>query len=167
MKFNSGGKMPVKKFDSAEAAMMAISEIGQRSITVPLMNGKKDFNVTIRALGAQDETDSFVDCMNFWGQAFLCKHKVETLIRCITHVNDQPVDGLDLDQRRALIGQWRQSLVDKLYQDYAGLIGSVDEFFDKIKLTAQTNAVGFKEDSEKTEKEVTDSNEESKDESEK
>jgi hypothetical protein len=162
--------MPVKKYDSAEDAMKAISEMGQRSTTVSLTNENSDFKIAIKSLGAKDETDSFVDCMNFWGQAFLYKHKLETLARCITHVNDQTIDELDIDQRRFLIGQWQQSLVDKLYMEYARLLGSVDEFLDKIKLTAQTNVVGFRDAVERAEKEKTneeDSNEETKNESEK
>jgi hypothetical protein len=162
--------VPVKKYDSAESAMAAISEIGQRTTTVPLVDDSHEFKVTLRSLGAQDETDSFVDCMNFWGQAFLYKHKIETLVRCITHVNDQPIDSLSLDQRRKLIGQWGQSLVDKLFLEYAALIGAVDDFLEKVKLTAQTNVVGFRDAAEQAEKEkakLEDSNEEIKDESEK
>jgi hypothetical protein len=161
-------KMPIKKYDSAEAAMAAISEIGQRTTTVTLVDDSHEFKVTLRSLGAQDETDSFVDCMNFWGQAFLCKHKIETLVRCITHVNDQPIEDLEFEQRRQLIGKWGQALVDKLYIEYATLIGSVDDFLEKIKLTAKTNVVGFRDAAQsEEEKAKEDSNEENKDESEK
>jgi hypothetical protein len=156
--------MPVKKFNTAVEAMQAISEIGQRSKEIPL-DDKNEFKVNIRSLGAQDETDSFVECMNYWGQAFLYKHKIETLIRAITHVNELPIDDVSFSTKRVLIGSWSQTLVDELYMEYAKLIGSVDEFLDKIKLTAQTNVVGVRDSEKKqeTEKEL-DSNEEKKDE---
>jgi hypothetical protein len=144
--------MPVKKFNSAIEAMQAISSIGQRSKVITLND---QFKVTICSLGAQDETESFVDCMNFWGQAFLYKHKIETLSRCITKVNDQEITSdITLDMKREYIGKWSQSLVDNLYMDYAKLLGDVDEFLDKIKLTAQTNVVGVRDTEKKKEEQI-------------
>jgi hypothetical protein len=156
--------MPVKKFNTAVEAMMAISDIGRRSNEIHL-DEKNEFKVKIRSLGAQDETDSFVDCMNYWGQAFLYKHKIETLVRAITHVNELPIEDVSFSTKRTLIGSWSQVLVDQLYMEYAKLIGSVDDFLEKIKLTAQTNVVGVRDSEKKqeTEKE-SDSNEERKDE---
>ena len=151
--------MPIKKFDSAIQAMQAISEIGQQTINVPI---SEDFSITLSSLGAKDETDSFIDCMNYFGQAFLYKHKTETLVRSMISVNDLSLDEIELDVKRELIGRWSQSLVDKIYFEYAKLTGSVESFLEKIKLTAQTNIIGKREQDLKDEQE--DSNKEKKDE---
>lgn len=132
----------IKKFDDALLALTAVAELQQRSITVSLSD---EFNVTIRSLGAKDETDTFIECMNFWGQAFIYKHKTETMCRCITHINGLSVTDVDILARKTIIESWNQGLIDNIYFEYAKLIGSVDDFFEKIKLSAQTNVVASKE----------------------
>jgi len=154
--------MPIKKYDTATDAMKAIAVIDVRTLVITLND---DFKITIQSLGAKDETDTFVECMNYWGQAFLYRHKIETISRAIIKVNDQSVEDLALDTKKELIGRWSQTLVDRIYTEYAGLIGSVDAFIDKIKLTAQTNVVGVREAEKKEKEEKTDANEERKDES--
>ena len=150
--------MPVKKYNSAIEAMQAVSSIGQKTKVISIDNG---FTITICSLGAQLETDSFIECMNFWGQAFIYKHKLETLSRCIIAINDQNTSEILLDERKQIIGSWSQGLVDNLYKEYAKLLGSVDEYLEKIKLTAQTNVIGVR-DAEKVQQK--DLDEEKKDE---
>jgi len=133
----------LKKFDDPMAAMRAVSELQQRSKEVPIND---EFSVTVRTLGAKDETESFIDCMHLWGQAFLLKHKMETLCRAITYINETPIESVSLDDRRQIIGQWNQELIDQLYLEYAKMLGSIDDFMKKIELTAQTNVVGVREE---------------------
>jgi len=138
--------MAVKKFDDPITAMKAISELRRRTVDVPIEDG---FTVTLRTLGTKSETDTFVNCMSLWGQAFLYKHKIETLISAITHINGLPLDSVSDVDKRSIIESWSQDLVDDLYIAYAKLVGAVDEFFEKIKLTAETNVIGAKEVLEK------------------
>jgi len=130
-----------KKFEDPLLAMNAISEIRHRSKDVPVEN----FIVTIRTLGAKDETDTFIDCMNLWGQAFIYQHKLETLCRAITHVNKMSLDKMSVNEKRQIISSWHQELIDELYVEYARLLTSIDNFFKNIEMTAQTNVIGVKD----------------------
>jgi len=134
--------MSIKKFEDPLLVMNAIAELRHRSKDVIV---DANFSVTIRSLGAKDETDSFIACMNLWGQAFIYQHKLETLSRAITHVNKISLDKLSTDEKRNIISTWSQDLVDELYLEYAKLLGSLDEFFKNIELTAQTNVIGVKD----------------------
>lgn len=145
----------LKKFEDPMQAMQAVSELQQRSTDVEIND---EFSITVRTLGAKDETESFIDCMNLWGQAFLLKHKMETLCRAITHINNVSIETIELEDKREVIGSWSQELVDELYLEYAKMLGSVDAFLKKIELTAQTNVIGAKEEEMQL-----DSNQEEKD----
>jgi hypothetical protein len=140
----------VKKFDSALDALNAVAELERRNATI---NIGDDFEVVIKSLGAEDETATFVDCMNTWGQAFVYKHKIETLSRSITQINGMSTETIDLNAKKLAIGQWQQVLVDHVYREYATLVGDIDEYFEKIKLTAETNVVGYKQNQIKKEEE--------------
>lgn len=138
----------VKKFDNALTALSAISELRQRTVVKTI----DEYKFTIKSLGAKDETDTFIDCMQLWGQAFLYQHKIETLSRAITHVNDLPLESVSIDERRQIIGTWNQELVDELYLEYANLLGVLETFLDKIRLTSETNVIGSKKFTEEKEK---------------
>lgn len=138
----------IKKFDDPVTALNAISELRQRAITKTI----DDYKFTIKSLGAKDETDTFIDCMELWGQAFLYRHKIETLSRAITHINDVPLESVSIDDRRKIIGTWSQELVDELYLEYANLLGVLEAFLEKIRLTAETNVVGTKKYAEEQKK---------------
>lgn len=135
----------VKKFDDPLIAMNAVAELRHRSTDVEFDN----FKVTVRTLGTKKETDTFINCMNLWGQAFIYKHKIETLIKAITHVNELSVEDINEDDKRAIIEKWSQDIVDEIYLEYAKLIGSVDLYLQKIQLTAETNIIGAKDVQEK------------------
>lgn len=142
----------IKKFDDALTALNAISELRQRAIDKVI----DEYKFTIKSLGAKDETDTFISCMELWGQAFIYQHKIETLSRAITHVNDVSLESIGVDDRRQIIGTWNQELVDELYLEYANLLGILETFLDKIRLTSETNVVGakkYKEEKEKIENE--------------
>lgn len=144
----------VKKFDDPLMAMKAVADLRHRTKDVEF----DGFKVTIRTLGTKKETDTFINCMNLWGQAFIYKHKIETLIRSITHVNDLSVENVNEDDKRAIIEKWSQEIVDEIYLEYAKLIGSVDLYLQKIQLTAETNVIGAK-DAEEKQKLIKDSDE--------
>jgi len=135
----------VKKFDDPLMAMKAVAELRHRSKDVEF----DDFKVTIRTLGTKKETDTFINCMNLWGQAFIYKHKIETLIRAITHINGLTLESVKEEDKRSVIESWSQDIVDEIYLEYAKLIGSVDLYLQKIQLTAETNVVGAKDAEEK------------------
>jgi hypothetical protein len=130
-----------KKFEDPLLAMNAISEIRHRSKDVTIEN----FVVTVRTLGAKDETDTFIECMNLWGQAFIYQHKIETLCRSITHVNKMSLDKMGISEKKQIISSWHQELIDELYLEYAKLLSSLDSFFKNIEITAQTNVIGVKD----------------------
>jgi hypothetical protein len=104
-----------------------------------------DHTITVRTLGAKDETDTFVECMSLWGQAMIYRHKIETLCRAITHIDSISLEKVDTTEKKIIIESWSQQVVDDLYIEYAKLLGITDEFFEKIRMTAETNVVGFKE----------------------
>ena len=135
----------VKKFDDPLMAMKAVAELRHRSKDVEF----DDFKVTIRTLGTKKETDTFINCMNLWGQAFIYKHKIETLIRAITHINGLTLESVKEEDKRSVIESWSKDIVDEIYLEYAKLIGSVDLYLQKIQLTAETNVVGAKDAEEK------------------
>ena len=145
----------VKKFDDPLMAMKAVAELRHRSKDVEF----DDFKVTIRTLGTKKETDTFINCMNLWGQAFIYKHKIETLIRAITHINGLTLESVKEEDKRSVIESWSQDIVDEIYLEYAKLIGSVDLYLQKIQLTAETNVVGAKDAEEKKMLLESDSNE--------
>ena len=130
-----------KKFDNPLVALTAISELRFRSKDITL----DDHVITIRTLGAKDETDSFIECMKLWGQAMIYKHKIETLCRSISHIDTIALDKISVDEKRLVIETWSQEVIDELYMEYAKLLGVTDEFFEKIRLTAETNIIGFKD----------------------
>lgn len=137
-------------------ALSEVSNIRHRTTEVDIGDGHI---VTVRSLGAKDETDTFIECMNYWGQAFLYKHKLETLARAIVAVDGQTfAEEMDitkkkkmLDRKKEIIGKWHQEIIDELYVEYAKLIGNIDAFLDKMSLTAETNAAGI-QDAEKQRK---------------
>lgn len=141
----------VKLMEDPFEAMQAVSELRHRTNDVDIGDG---FVVTLRSLGAKDETESFVECMNFWGQAFLYKHKIEVLARSIHAVNNQPFHGPDvspeekkkvIEEKKKIIGAWHQGVIDDLYVEYARLSGNIDEYLDKMAVVAETNAAGVQE----------------------
>lgn len=131
----------VKKFDDPLSAMKAVSELRHRTKVVNLDD---NFKITLRTLGTKKETDTFINCMHLWGQAFIYKHKIETLIHAIIQINDVQID-VDEDAKRSLIELWSQDVIDELYLEYATMIGSVESYLKKIQLTAETNVVGAKD----------------------
>lgn len=131
----------VKKIDDPLLAMKAVAELYKRSKVVEL----NEFEITIRTLGTKDETDTFINCMNLWGQAFIYKHKIETLILAITHVNGLSLENIEIEVRREIINKWNQQIIDEIYFEYAKLIGSVEKFLQNIQLTAETNVIGAKD----------------------
>jgi len=133
----------IKKFDDPLSAMKAVSELNHRSVDVKIGSG--DFVVTVRTLGTQDETNTFINCMHLWGQAFIYKHKVETLIRAITKINGLSLEDISEKEKREIIEEWNQDIVDEIYLEYAKLIGSVESYLEKIQLTAETNVIGAKD----------------------
>ncbi|MDO8640286.1 MAG: hypothetical protein Q7R33_01980 [Nitrosarchaeum sp.] len=141
----------IKKFDDPLAAMNAVSDLKQRTKIVELDD---NFKVTVRTLGAKDETDTFIECMNLWGQAFLYKHKLETLCRSIIDINGVSIQAVDIVLKRDIMGKWSQEVIDELYIEYARLIGNIDAFLEKMKLTAETNVVGAKEYQDKMQKDA-------------
>ncbi len=145
----------VKKFDDPITAMQAVAELRHRTKIVELDN----FKVTLRTLGTKDETDTFINCMHLWGQAFIYKHKIETLIFAIVQINGMSLDGVNEESKRAVIEKWSQDIVDELYLEYAKMIGSLDNYLQKIQLTAETNVVGAKDAETKQKAIKTDSNE--------
>ena len=151
----------MKRTDDPMEAMKMIAEMQHRTIDVQIND---DISVTLRSLGAKDETDTVGDCMQYWGQAYIYKHKIETLARSIIAINGKsfsPVldSGPEFDYltpenkllkaKRDAVGSWNQSLVDMLYNKYANMIQDVERFMEKIKITAETNAVGAREALEK------------------
>jgi hypothetical protein len=134
-------KIMTKKFDDPVLALNAIAELRFRSKEVPL----DDHIITVRTLGAKDETDTFVECMSLWGQAMIYRHKIETLCRAITHIDSISLEKVDTTEKRIIIESWSQQVVDDLYIEYAKLLGVTDEFFEKLRMTAETNVIGFKE----------------------
>ena len=145
----------IKKFDDPIAAMQAVAELRHRTKIVEL----DDFKVTLRTLGTKDETDTFINCMHLWGQAFIYKHKIETLIVAIVQINGMSLDGVNEESKRAVIEKWSQDIVDELYLEYAKMIGSLDNYLQKIQLTAETNVVGAKDAEIKQKAIKSDSNE--------
>lgn len=143
----------IKKFDDPMMAMRAVAELRHRSKDVEF----DDFKVTIRTLGTKKETDTFINCMNLWGQAFIYKHKIETLVRAITHINGLSLENIKEEDKRFVIESWSQEIVDEIYLEYAKIIGSVDLYLQKIQLTAESNVIGAKDAEEK--KALLDSNE--------
>ena len=140
-----------KMMEDPFEAMHSISELRHRTADIDIGDG---MIVTLRSLGAKDETDSFVECMNYWGQAFLYKHKIETLARSIHAVNGQPLHGTEekaedrkkvIEEKRNILGKWHQEVIDDLYVEYARLSGNIDEYLDKMAVTAETNAAGIQE----------------------
>lgn len=123
-------------------AMNMIGSLRHRTVDV---NVDEDFTITLRSLGAKDETETFVECMNYWGQAFLYKHKIETISRAIVAINEKPLVGVSVEEKKNLIGNWHQGLIDELYYEYAKLIGDIDNFLEKMSVVAETNAVGSQE----------------------
>jgi len=132
----------IKKFDDPLSAMKAVSELSHRSVDV---NINEEFTVTVRTLGTKAETNTFIECMNLWGQAFIYKHKIETLIRSITHVNGLSLEDIKETDKREIIESWNQDIVDEIYLEYAKLIGEVESYLDRIQLTAETNVIGAKD----------------------
>lgn len=130
-----------KKFDDPLLALTAIAELRFRTKEVPL----DEHVITIRTLGAKDETDTFVECMSLWGQAMIYKHKIETLCRAITHIDSLSLEKISVMEKKIIIETWSQEIIDELYTEYAKLLGVTDDFFEKIKMTAETNIIGFKE----------------------
>jgi len=137
--------MTTKKFDDPILAMNAISTLRFRTKEVPL----DGHMITVSTLGAKDETDTFVECMSLWGQAMIYKHKTETLCRAITHIDGLSLEKINVMDKRVIIETWSQEVIDELYIEYAKLLGISDEFFEKIKMTAETNIIGFREAKEK------------------
>jgi len=154
---NEDAKMIEDPFE----AMHAVSELRHRTVDVDIDDG---MIVTLRSLGAKDETDTFVECMNFWGQAFLYKHKIETLARSITAINGNYFQISDdekkdmIDAKKEILGSWHQDIIDELYSEYAGLTGRIDEYLEKMAVSAETNAAGYKDAKEKRELLNVDSN---------
>jgi len=132
----------IKKFEDPLSAMKAVSELNHRSVDVKI---NEEFTVTVRTLGTDAETNTFIECMNLWGQAFIYKHKTETLIRSITHVNGLSLESIDEKVKRKVIESWNQDIVDEIYLEYAKLIGEVELYLEKIQLTAETNVIGAKD----------------------
>jgi hypothetical protein len=145
----------IKKFDDPLLAMQAVAELHQRSKIIKL----NDFEIIVRTLGTKDETDTFINCMNLWGQAFIYKHKIETLILAITHINGLSLENVNIEKRREIINLWNQEIVDEIYLEYAKLIGSIEKFLQNIQLTAETNVIGAKDAENKKEMIKLDSNE--------
>jgi len=144
-----------KIIDDPFVAMQEMSEIRHRTSDVDIGDG---FIVTLKSLGAKDETDSFIECMNFWGQAFLYKHKIETIVRSMYAINNIPFHTADvsdeekkkiIEEKKKIVSSWHQTVIDDLYVEYAKLSGNVDEFLDKMALTAETNSVGLQDAEEK------------------
>lgn len=143
----------IKKSDNSWDAMGAIAKLQHKEINITI----EEITITMRSLGAKEETDSFIECQHLWGQAFLFQHKIEVLSRSIIAVNGEkfskiPADGDDLsdekrmlNKKRELIGQWRQNLVDELYQKYANMIDDVDKFMEKVRISSETNAISMKQ----------------------
>lgn len=141
--------MTIKKFEDPIEALKAISELRKRTVDVQV----DDFKITLRTLGAKEETETFIDCMRLNGQAFLYQHKIETISRAVVKINEVSIANVDFDIKKEVIGNWNQSLVDELYAKYAELIGSVDAFFEKMKMTSQTNVINNEKEIEKKEDE--------------
>lgn len=131
-------------------AMSEISNLKHRTTDVDVGDGH---TVTIRSLGAKDETDTFIECMNYWGQAFLYKHKLETLARAITAIDGQSLpEEIDIakkkkliEKKKEIIGKWHQEVIDDLYTEFAKLTSNLDAFLNKISLTSETNVTGIQE----------------------
>jgi len=132
----------VKKIEDPIVALNSIAELKARSKEVTVENRI----ITIKTLGARDETDSFVECMKLWGQAMIYKHKLETMYRAITHIDGISLEKVDFTEKKMIIDTWKQEIIDQLYNEYAILLGIAEEFFEKIKFTAETNVIGAKDE---------------------
>jgi len=168
-------KENIKKIDDPFAALDEIANLGRVETEIKITD---KLSLIITTLTAEEENEVFIDCQGYQGIGYITKNKIETLARCIKGINGKRFNYNEIndiakrkeERKKAVIGlrdkieSWRDDLVTYVYEQWLDITGNSEEKLKKLGLIA---AVEVKKRLEQMKTNLTQMEEDSKEELEK